>query len=86
MFGSRRVSVQPGDVFIEASVNKKRMSISLGELPSASQENVQSQWTVSALTTFNELPHARLTNEATGRVRTISIASLERQEIYKKAN
>ncbi|MDG1691540.1 MAG: hypothetical protein P8I95_05135 [Alphaproteobacteria bacterium] len=62
------------------------MSISLGELPSASQENVQSQWTVSALTTFNELPHARLTNEATGRVRTISIASLERQEIYKKAN
>jgi hypothetical protein len=47
---------------------------------------VQSQWTVSALTTFNELPHARLTNEATGRVRTISIASLERQEIYKKAN
>lgn len=86
MFRSRRVSVQPGDVFIEASVNKKRMSISLGELPSASQENVQSQWTVSALTTFNELPHARLTNEATGRVRTISIASLERQEIYKKAN
>ena len=86
MFRSKRVSVQPGDVFIEASVNKKRMSISLGELPSASQENVQSQWTVSALTTFNELPHARLTNEATGRVRTISIASLERQEIYKKAN
>ena len=86
MFRSRRVSVQPGDVFIEASVNKKRMSISLGELPSASLENVQSQWTVSALTTFNELPHARLTNEATGRVRTISIASLERQEIYKKAN
>lgn len=86
MFRSRRVSVQPGDVFIEASVNKKRMSISLGELHSASQENVQSQWTVSALTTFNELPHARLTNEATGRVRTISIASLERQEIYKKAN
>ena len=86
MFRSRRVSVQPGDVFIEASVNKKRMSISLGELHSASQENVQSQWTVSALTTFNELPHARLTNDATGRVRTISIASLERQEIYKKAN
>lgn len=86
MFRSRRVSVQPGDVFIEASVNKKRMSISLGDLHSASQENVQSQWTVSALTTFNELPHARLTNEATGRVRTISIASLERQEIYKKAN
>ena len=86
MFRSRRVSVQLGDVFIEALVNKKRMSISLGELPSASQENVQSQWTVSALTTFNELPHARLTNEATGRVRTISIASLERQEIYKKAN
>jgi hypothetical protein len=86
MFRSRRVSVQPGDVFIEAPVNKKRMSISLGELHSASQENVQSQWTVSALTTFNELPHARLTNEATGRVRTISIASLERQEIYKKAN
>jgi hypothetical protein len=66
MFRSRRVSVQPGDVFIEAPVNKKRMSISLGELHSASQENVQSQWTVSALTTFNELPHARLTNEATG--------------------
>ena len=86
MFRSRRVSVQPGDVFIEAPVNKKRMPISLGELHSASQENVQSQWTVSALTTFNELPHARLTNEATGRVRTISIASLERQEIYKKAN
>jgi hypothetical protein len=86
MFRSRRVSVQPGDVFIEAPVNKKRMSISLGELHSASQENLQSQWTVSALTTFNELPHARLTNEATGRVRTISIASLERQEIYKKAN
>jgi hypothetical protein len=86
MFRSRRVSVQPGDVFIEAPVNEKRMSISLGELHSASQENVQSQWTVSALTTFNELPHARLTNEATGRVRTISIASLERQEIYKKAN
>jgi hypothetical protein len=86
MFRSKRVSVQPGDVFIEAPVNKKRMSISLGELHSASQENLQSQWTVSALTTFNELPHARLTNEATGRVRTISIASLERQEIYKKAN
>ena len=85
MFRSKKVSVQIGDVFVETPRSKARISLSLGELHSARQETEHSKWTVLNLTTFNDLPHARLTNGATGRVRTISIVSLERQEIYTKA-
>ncbi len=84
MFGSKRVSVEIGDVFLESPKSKARISVSLGKLHSASLETEHGRWAVTALTTFNELPHARLTNEATGRVRTISTVSLERQDIYRK--
>ncbi len=84
MFRAKRVSVEIGDVFFESPKSKARISISLGKLHSASQEPEHGKWAVTALTTFNDLPHARLTNEATGRVRTISTASLERQDIYTK--
>ena len=85
MFRSKRVSVQPGDVFLETLGREKKSPLLRGELPAARQDPADNRWIVSALTTFNDLPHARLTHEATGRVRTISIDALELQEIYKKA-
>jgi hypothetical protein len=85
MFRSKRVSVQPGDVFLETLGREKKLPLLRGELPAACQDPTDNRWVVSTLTTFNDLPHARLTNEATGRVRTLSIDALELQEIYKKA-